>query len=90
MQQRKPLCQDLDDSKAEEVDEFAENLKAASDGLTLKPADYSAVNAALAKVSNNINIYGRKHSAAYDSDQQRRKRKNHCGSGRSRRLGSSN
>ena len=47
----------MDDSRQEEVDQFAENLKAALDGLTLKPADYSTVDAALAKVSNDLSIY---------------------------------
>ena len=42
---------------AKEADQFAENLKAALDGLNLKPADYSAVDAALAKVSNDLSIY---------------------------------
>lgn len=56
MRQKKPLY-DLDDSRQEEVDQSAENLKAALDGLILKPADYSAVDAALAKVSNDLSIY---------------------------------
>ena len=54
---KEAIVWDLDDSRQEEVDQFAENLKAALDGLTLKPADYSAVNAALAKVSNDLSIY---------------------------------
>ena len=75
----------------EEVDQSAENLKAALDGLILKPADYSAVDAALAKVSNDLSIYTEESIQPLpDSDQQRRKRKNHSDQGRSRRLGSSN
>lgn len=54
---KEAIVWDLDDSRQEEVDQFAENLKAALDGLTLKPADYSAVDAALAKVSNDLSIY---------------------------------
>lgn len=54
---KEAIVWDLDDSRQEEVDQSAENLKAALDGLTLKPADYSAVNAALAKVSNDLSIY---------------------------------
>lgn len=48
---------DLDDSRQAEVNQFADNLEAAIRGLTLKPADYSAVDAALAKVSNDLSIY---------------------------------
>ena len=40
---KEAIVWDLDDSRQEEVDQFAENLKAALDGLTLKPADYSTV-----------------------------------------------
>ena len=54
---KEAIVWDLDDSRQEEVDQFAENLKAALDGLTLKPADYSTVDAALAKVSNDLSIY---------------------------------
>lgn len=54
---KEAIVWDLDDSRQGEVDQFAENLKAALDGLTLKPADYSAVDAALAKVSNDLSIY---------------------------------
>lgn len=54
---KEAIVWDLDDSRQEEVDQSAENLKAALDGLTLKPADYSAVDAALAKVSNDLSIY---------------------------------
>ena len=54
---KEAIVWDLDDSRQEEVDQFAENLKAALDGLNLKPADYSAVDAALAKVSNDLSIY---------------------------------
>lgn len=54
---KEAIVWDLDDSRQEEVDQFAENLKAALDGLILKPADYSAVDAALAKVSNDLSIY---------------------------------
>lgn len=54
---KEAIVWDLDDSRQEEVDQSAENLKAAIDGLTLKPADYSAVDAALAKVSNDLSIY---------------------------------
>lgn len=54
---KEAIVWDLDDSRQEEVDQFAENLKAALEGLTLKPADYSAVDAALAKVSNDLSIY---------------------------------
>ncbi|WP_461875150.1 hypothetical protein [Fusicatenibacter sp.] len=54
---KEAIVWDLDDSRQEEVDQFAENLKAALDGLTLKLADYSAVDAALAKVSNDLSIY---------------------------------
>ena len=54
---KEAIVWDLDDSRQEEVDQSAENLKAALDGLTLKPADYSTVDAALAKVSNDLSIY---------------------------------
>ena len=54
---KEAIVWDLDDSRQEEVDQFAENLKAALDGLTLKPADYSTVDAALVKVSNDLSIY---------------------------------
>ena len=54
---KEAIVWDLDDSRQEEVDQSAENLKAALDGLILKPADYSAVDAALAKVSNDLSIY---------------------------------
>lgn len=54
---KEAIVWDLDDSRQEEVDQFAGNLKAALDGLTLKPADYSTVDAALAKVSNDLSIY---------------------------------
>lgn len=54
---KEAIVWDLDNSRQEEVDQFAENLKAAIRGLTLKPADYSAVDAALAKVSNDLSIY---------------------------------
>ena len=46
---KKPLYGDLDDSRQEEVDQSAENLKAALDGLILKPADYSAETRLLPK-----------------------------------------
>ena len=54
---KEAIVWDLDDSRQAEVDRFAENLVAAINGLTLKPADYSAVDAALAKVSNDLSIY---------------------------------
>ena len=38
---KEAIVWDLDDSRQEEVDQSAENLKAALDGLTLKPADLS-------------------------------------------------
>lgn len=51
------IVRDLDESRQEEVNQFAENLAAAIRGLTLKPANYSAVDAALVKVSNDLSIY---------------------------------
>lgn len=54
---KEAIVRDLDDSRQAEVDQFADNLEAAIRGLTLKPADYSAVDAALAKVSNDLSIY---------------------------------
>ena len=54
---KEAIVWDLDESRQAEVDQFAENLAAAINGLTLKPADYSAVDAALAKVPNDLSIY---------------------------------
>ncbi len=54
---KEAIVRDLDDSRQAEVDQLADNLEAAIRGLTLKPADYSAVDAALAKVSNDLSIY---------------------------------
>lgn len=54
---KEAIIWDLDDSRQQEVDQFADNLETALRGLTLKPADYSAVDAALAKVSNDLSIY---------------------------------
>lgn len=54
---KEAIVRDLDESRQEEVNQFAENLEAAINGLTLKPADYSAVDAALAKISNDLGIY---------------------------------
>lgn len=54
---KEAIVRDLDESRQKEVNQFAENLEAAINGLTLKPADYSAVDAALAKISNDLGIY---------------------------------
>ena len=54
---KEAIVRDLDESRQKEVNQFAENLEAAINGLTLKPADYSAVDAALAKISNDLSIY---------------------------------
>ena len=54
---KEAIVWDLDETRQAEVNQFAENLTAAINGLTLKPADYSAVDAALAKVPNDLSIY---------------------------------
>lgn len=54
---KEAIVWDLDETRQAEVNQFAENLTAAIDGLTLKLADYSAVDAALAKVPNDLSIY---------------------------------
>lgn len=54
---KEAIVRDLDESRQKEVNQFAENLEAAINGLTLKPADYSVVDAALAKISNDLSIY---------------------------------
>lgn len=54
---KEAVVRDLDESRQEEVDRFADNLVAAIHELVLKSADYSAVDAALAKISNDLSVY---------------------------------
>ena len=53
----KAVVRNLDITKQKEVDKMAADIEAAVKGLKLKPADYSKVDAALAKIPGNLDVY---------------------------------